>query len=184
NDIMYTEGFSTYIEAKNISQVLEGEIRPIHFRGVCTVCMKLFNISLADYGFFGQKDFQQVAVLKKMVKELNAPIKLVMCPIIRDTDGLAMSSRNSYLSPKERERALYINKALFSAKDMCEKGETDINILRKHLTETIMKGSPDAVDYINIYDADTLEKAAKTENAVILIACRYGNTRLIDNMLL
>ena len=182
NEIMYEKGYSTYIEALNISQILEGAVRPIHFRGVCTVCTKLFNISMADYGFFGQKDYQQVAVLKKMVRELNAPIELVMCPIIRDTDNLALSSRNIYLSQEERERALFINKGLFAAKEAYDKGERDIDVLRKILTDTIMKGKPDHVDYIDIFDKDTLEKATDVNNAVILIAAKYGSTRLIDNM--
>ena len=182
NEIMYGEGYSTYIEALNISQILEGAVRPIHFRGVCTVCTKLFNISMADYGFFGQKDYQQVAVLKKMVRELNAPIELVMCPIIRDTDNLALSSRNVYLSPEERARALFINQGLFAAKEAFDKGEKDINVLRKILTDTILKGKPDHVDYIDIFDRDTLEKAKDVNNAVILIAAKYGSTRLIDNM--
>lgn len=182
--IMYGNGFSTQIETKNISQVLEGAVRPIHFAGVCTVCMKLFNISMADFGFFGQKDFQQVAVLKKMIKELNVPMEIIMCPIIRDTDRLAMSSRNSYLSQSERERALYINKGLFAAKEAFDRGEKDLNILRKILTDTIMQGCPDKVDYIDFYDRDTLEKAETCENAVMLIACKYGDTRLIDNMIL
>lgn len=184
NDIMYPEGFASKAEVMNISRVLEGAIRPIHFAGVCTVCLKLFNISMADYGFFGQKDFQQVAVLKKMTRELNVPIELVMCPIIRDTDNLAMSSRNSYLSPEERQRALFINKGLFAAKEAFDKGEKNVDTLRKILTDTIMKGQPEHVDYIDIYDADTLEKTDTTDNAVMLIACKFGTTRLIDNMLL
>lgn len=184
NEIMYPEGFASKAEVMNISQVLEGAIRPIHFAGVCTVCLKLFNISMADYGFFGQKDFQQVAVLKKMTRELNVPIELIMCPIIRDTDNLAMSSRNSYLSPEERQRALFINKGLFAAKEAFDKGEKNVDTLRKILTDTIMKGKPEHVDYIDIYDADTLEKTDTTDNAVMLIACRFGTTRLIDNMLL
>lgn len=184
NDIMYNENYSTYIEAKNISQVLEGAFRPIHFRGVATVCTKLFNISMADYGFFGQKDYQQVAVLKKMVKELNAPIELIMCPIVRDFDNLAMSSRNTYLQPKERERALFINKGLFSTKELFDKGERNIDLLRKNLVDTIMMGQPDQVDYIDIYDKDTLEKTNNPERGVILLACKYGNTRLIDNLVL
>ena len=182
NEIMYGEGYSTYIEALNISQILEGAVRPIHFRGVCTVCTKLFNISMADYGFFGQKDYQQVAVLKKMVRELNAPIELVMCPIIRDTDNLALSSRNIYLSQEERERALFINRGLFAAKEAFDKGERNIDALKKILTDTIMKGKPDHVDYIDIFDRDTLEKATDVDNAVLLIAAKYGTTRLIDNM--
>lgn len=184
NDIMYPEGFASKAEVMNISRVLEGAIRPIHFAGVCTVCLKLFNISMADYGFFGQKDFQQVAVLKKMTRELNVPIELVMCPIIRDTDNLAMSSRNSYLTPEERQRALFINKGLFAAKEAFDKGEKNVDTLRKILTDTIMKGQPEHVDYIDIYDADTLEKTDTTDNAVMLIACKFGTTRLIDNMLL
>lgn len=184
NDIMYNENYSTYIEAKNISQVLEGAFRPIHFRGVATVCTKLFNISMADYGFFGQKDYQQVAVLKKMVKELNAPIELIMCPIVRDFDNLAMSSRNTYLQPEERERALFINKGLFSTKELFDKGERNIDVLRKNLVDTIMMGQPDQVDYIDIYDKDTLEKTNNPEKGVILLACKYGNTRLIDNLVL
>lgn len=184
NEIMYPEGFASKAEVMNISRVLEGAIRPIHFAGVCTVCLKLFNISMADYGFFGQKDFQQVAVLKKMTRELNVPIELIMCPIIRDTDNLAMSSRNSYLTPEERQRALFINKGLFAAKEAFDKGEKNVDTLRKILTDTIMKGKPEHVDYIDIYDADTLKKTDTTDNAVMLIACKFGTTRLIDNMLL
>lgn len=184
NEIMYPEGFASKAEVMNISQVLEGAIRPIHFAGVCTVCLKLFNISMADYGFFGQKDFQQVAVLKKMTRELNVPIELIMCPIIRDTDNLAMSSRNSYLTPEERQRALFINKGLFAAKEAFDKSEKNVDTLRKILTDTIMKGKPEHVDYIDIYDADTLKKTDTTDNAVMLIACKFGTTRLIDNMLL
>jgi len=184
DEIMYLKEHSTWVDCLGINSVLEGAIRPIHFRGVSTVCTKLFNIVTPDYGFFGQKDYQQVAVLKKMVRELNTPIEIITCPIIRDVDNLALSSRNVYLSEDERNRALYINKALFSTKAMYDNGERDVEVLKNNLITTILKGHPNKVDYISIFHKDTLEEATSADNAVMLVACKYGNTRLIDNMLL
>ena len=181
---MYPEGYSSWINLDGITSLLEGAFRPIHFRGVTTVCGKLFNISCADYAFFGQKDYQQVAVIKKMVRELNMPIEIIICPIIRDTDGLALSSRNIYLTESARCRALYINKALFTAKNLVNNPKNSCDDILKFVCSEIAKGNPDRVDYIKIVDRDTLKETQHLKNAVILVAAVYDSVRLIDNMLI
>ncbi|MBP5274951.1 MAG: pantoate--beta-alanine ligase [Abditibacteriota bacterium] len=181
---MYPRGFSTWVEVKGLTDILEGEIRPIHFRGVTTVCLKLFNITRCGKAFFGQKDFQQVCVIRKMTKELNLPLDIVRCPIVRDPDGLAKSSRNAYMTFGERERALCISRAMFAARRAVENGCRAVEEIEKTALEEIMKSRPVAVDYVTVRDPETLMPAENAAGSVLLAAVRYENVRLIDNILL
>jgi len=180
---IYSKGYSSWIEVQGIASLLEGEFRPTHFKGVTTICGKLFNITSPKYAFFGQKDFQQVSVVKKMVIDLNMPLEIISCPIIRDTDGIALSSRNKYLSEETRIRALHISKAIFKAKIMAQE-KNPVNKILKMTFEEIKEGFPEKIDYVSIVDCDTLLPTESTHNAVLLIAAYFGGVRLIDNTLL
>mgnify|MGYP001455812038 CR=1 FL=1 len=179
---MYLGGFNTYIEAFGVTEVLEGASRPTHFRGVTTVVGKLFNIVQPDRAYFGQKDAQQAAVIEQMVRDLNFPVKVVRCPIIREEDGLAKSSRNVYLSEEEREAALVLSQSLKLAKEMLEQGEQSAEKIKQAMTEKIQQEPLASIDYIKIVDHRSLQDVAVIEAAVLIpIAVRIGNTRLIDN---
>ncbi|MBO1308064.1 pantoate--beta-alanine ligase [Enterococcus sp. 669A] len=179
---MYPDGFNTYIEAFGVTEVLEGASRPTHFRGVTTVVGKLFNIVQPDRAYFGQKDAQQAAVIEQMVRDLNFPVKVVCCPIIREEDGLAKSSRNVYLSEEEREAALVLSQSLKLAKKMLEQGEKSAEKIKQTMTEKIQQEPLAEIDYIKIVDHRSLQDVAVIEAAVLIpIAVRIGNTRLIDN---
>ena len=181
---MYPEGFSTYVIVKGLTERLCGAYRPGHFKGVTTVVNKLFNIVQPDRAYFGEKDYQQLKVIQRMVKDLNMNVQVIGCPIVREPDGLAMSSRNKYLSPEERKAALSLSKALFKAKELFESGETDINKIRKEM-EKIILSHPEIkeIQYIEFVDAETLEPKEKLEKGtVIALAVFIGNTRLIDNI--
>lgn len=182
---MYPEDASTWVEETVLSKGYCGAQRPIHFRGVCTVVAKLFNIAAPDVAVFGQKDFQQVAVIRRMVRDLNFPIQIIRAPIIRDEDGLAKSSRNTYLSPDARKAALSLSKALFAAKAAVEAGERDAATLEAMIrTTTTAEGW--IPDYVNVVDSETLMplETVQPGNAAILLACRREGLRLIDNVLL
>ena len=182
---MYPKGFDASAHVGGVSKVLEGEFRPIHFDGVCTVVLKLFNITRADVAYFGQKDYQQVLVVKKMVSDFNVATKIAMRPIIREQDGLAMSSRNKYLSEDERRQALALNQALEAAETLIKGGERDSAVILQKMTDIISAAPSASIDYIRIADPDTLvemERVAGT--VVILIAAYIGSTRLIDNRLI
>lgn len=182
---MYPEGYSTYVEVEGeITSKMCGASRPGHFKGVTTVVSKLFNICLPDYAFFGQKDAQQVTIIEKMVRELNFPIKIVRVPIIREEDGLAMSSRNVYLNEKERQDALVLYKALKHAESLIAAGERNVSLIKQEM-EKMIKTVPYAViDYIEIARADDLSSIEKVEGRVLLaLAVKIGKTRLIDNLL-
>lgn len=182
---MYQTDFSTWVEASGeITTKLCGASRPGHFRGVTTVCSKLFNICLPDLAFFGQKDAQQAMVLEKMVRELNFPLEIVRVPIVREADGLALSSRNVYLDAEARKQALVLNQALSQAEKAIKEGERDAARIKLLLRE-IIESSPRAeIDYAEIYDAFDLADIREIDRKVLMaLAVKFGKTRLIDNRL-
>ncbi len=180
-DEMYPPGFSTFVEPPAVAQLWEGECRPGHFRGVTTVVLKLLNMVPADVACFGQKDYQQATVIKQMARDLNLATQIEIGPIIRDPDGLAMSSRNRYLSPSERQRALSLSHSLQQARVTIKTGETRAIVIAALIRE-MLQTQVDAIDYIAIADGETLEPVESiATNTVILLAARVGNTRLIDN---
>lgn len=188
-DQIYPPGFSTAVQPPQVSRTLEGEFRPTHFQGVATVVLKLFNILPATHAFFGQKDYQQLRVIQDMVRDLDVEIEVVACPIIRDPDGMAMSSRNRYLSEAERSRGLRLSQALAAAQDLFQGGERSVKTLENVLHESLLADGPengvDSIDYATVVDATTLAPIERIDNdAVALIAARVGQTRLIDNRLL
>ena len=179
---MYPDGFSTAVLPPSVSKRLEGEYRPTHFGGVCTVVLKLLNVTQADVAFFGQKDYQQVQVVKWMVKDLNVPTEIHVCPIIREPGGLAMSSRNIYLSDEERKIALTINQTLDHVQRQIEGGDTDGFVLINEMRQMLIDGGLTSIDYALLADAETLVVMDEVHQpAVALIAAYCGKTRLIDN---
>ena len=183
---MYPPESSTYVEVEgNITRVLCGASRPTHFRGVTTVVNKLFNIVEPDKAYFGQKDAQQVAVLTKMVKDLHMDIELIICPIVREPDGLAMSSRNTYLSSEERKQAVILNQALKKAKNAFANGEKDVVKLTEIITDKINEMPLAVIDYVSILDFPSLKPIITIEkDALAAVAVKFGKTRLIDNEIL
>jgi pantoate--beta-alanine ligase len=179
---MYPKGFSTAVTVAGVSAGTEGAIRPDHFRGVATVVLKLFNIVQPDVAIFGAKDFQQQAVLRRMTRDLDLPIEIITAPTIREDDGLAKSSRNVYLSSKERKSALVLSESLRAAEERLKAGEMDLGAVTASMLET-MKGAPGVVpDYAIIADPESLQPlTAPQRRMVILVAARVGLTRLIDN---
>ena len=158
--------------------------RPVHFRGVCTVVAKLFNIVTPDKAYFGQKDAQQLAIIKRMVNDLNMPPTIVGCPIIREEDGLAKSSRNTYLSPEERKAALVLSRSIFLGKELVENGECDCTKIIAAMTAEIKKEPLAKIDYVKIVDLDTMQRVEKIEGGILTaIAVYIGKTRLIDNFM-
>lgn len=184
-DDMYSAGASTFVDVEGVSGRLDGASRPGHFRGVATVVAKLFNIVAPDKAFFGQKDAAQVAVLRKMVRDLNFPLELVVCPIVRDPDGLALSSRNAYLSPAQRRQALVLSRALREAELLAESGEIESHELIAAASAVIATEPQVRIDYLRVVDPDTLEDIADTSRGgLVAVAAVVGTTRLIDNVLL
>ena len=182
---MYPAGATTHVEVGGISDRLDGGSRPGHFRGVATVVSKLFEIVRPDRAFFGQKDAAQVAVLRRMVRDLDMDVELVVCPIVREVDGLAMSSRNAYLSPQERKQALVLNRALMRVLHEADKGERDVAKLIAAGESVIAEEPAARLDYFAIVDPDTLEPVSETSRGALLAVAAYvGTTRLIDNLLL
>ncbi len=185
---IYPEGFSTYIEPPHVASLLEGRIRPGHFRGVCTVVLKLFQIIPATVAVFGQKDYQQSRVIVTMVKDLNLPIEIDIAPTIRESDGLAMSSRNRYLDEAEHRRALCISRSLRAVQEEFLGGQREPARLEASMRENLRVGSSDGVDqldYAVVVNRETLQPVSHfDEPMVALIAARVGTTRLIDNVLL
>lgn len=187
NNTIYPEGYSTYVAVENLSNVLEGKFRPGHFRGMATIVLKLFNITKPNIAVFGQKDAQQVAVIKKMVKDLNCNINIIVSPITREQDGLAMSSRNMYLSISERKESIVLYQSLLYAKQLIEKGERNCITIISEMTKLILSKPSARIDYISIANAETLEEyttLSKCDNVLISLATHIGTTRLIDNILL
>lgn len=184
NEEMYFDDFCTFVDINTLSEVLCGKTRPIHFRGVCTVVSKLFNIVTPDRAYFGQKDAQQLAIIKRMVRDLNFDIEIIGCPIIREDDGLAKSSRNTYLNPQERAAAVILSKAIFTGQKMVKEGIKDALTVKATMM-AILKSEPLAnVEYVEMVDFGTLQDV-ETINGPILtaIAVRFGKTRLIDNFI-
>jgi len=182
---MYPDGFNTWVEVEDITERLEGAVRPGHFKGVATVCNKLFNIVQPDKAYFGQKDAQQVLVIKKMVADLNMNLEIVVMPTLREADGLAMSSRNSYLNPDERKAATVLYRALMKAREMRHAGERNAETLREAMTELILAEPLAEIDYISIADPTTLRELEDIiSQALVSMAVRFGKTRLIDNIVL
>jgi pantoate--beta-alanine ligase len=183
NDEMYPPEFSSWVDVEKVTERLEGAARPGHFRGVATVVAKLFNIVQPSRAYFGQKDAQQVMVIKRMVADLNMGIEIVVVPTLRESDGLAMSSRNIYLSPKERQAAMILFKALTLARQLRQGREKDAEEIRRQMTSLIQKEPLAQIDYVSIADAETLEELSSIDRpAVASLAVRIGKTRLIDNM--
>ncbi len=183
---MYGGATLTWVNVEKITDPLCGQFRPGHFRGVTTICAKLFNIVGPDVAYFGQKDAQQAIVVKRMVADLNMPLKIVVCPTVREPDGLAMSSRNRYLTDRQRRDAACIYRALQQAQKMVASGVTDCPEIIAGMRDIISK-TPSAtkIEYINIVDPDTLESVKKITGGVLIAAAvRFGSTRLIDNILL
>jgi len=184
-EIVYPPGFQTYLTVEHVTKPLEGEPRPGHFRGVATVVAKLFNAFTPDRAYFGQKDAQQVVVIKRMVEDLNFPLQIVVCPTVREPDGLALSSRNGYLNPEERRTATVLYRALSSARDAFEAGERDAGRLRARMSSTIAQELLAIEEYVSAADTETLAELAWVHNGALLsLAVRIGETRLIDNVLL
>jgi len=185
NREMYPEGYRISVEVAGLQDKLCGRSRPGHFKGVATVVLKLFNIVRPDYAFFGQKDAQQVVILRRMVEDLNADVEIRAMPIIRDPDGLAMSSRNVYLSAKERGAALVLSKSLEEAHRMYENGERAAGPIRERLSRTIAAETLARIDYVEIVDPSSLEPVERLDGeALVALAVYVGKTRLIDNMIL
>ncbi|HOW53812.1 MAG TPA: pantoate--beta-alanine ligase [Syntrophorhabdaceae bacterium] len=182
---MYLDGFTTYVEVKKLEDHLCGKTRAGHFTGVATVVTKLFNIVKPHYAVFGQKDYQQLTVIERMVKDLNMDVEIVPYPTIREHDGLAMSSRNTYLSETERKKALLISASLKKAQEMVGAGEKKANTIRKAVDDILHLEDGIDVEYIDICDTATLEDVPIIKDrAVLAVACRVGKTRLIDNTIL
>jgi pantoate--beta-alanine ligase len=186
-DEIYPENFQTFVAVNHITKKFEGEFRPTHFKGVTTVVNILFNCVMPDHAFFGQKDAQQAAVINQMINDLKIPVNIIVCPIVRETDGLAMSSRNVYLSEYERKDALALYKALQKAKKMIDLGERRVSLIILEMMTIIEKVKSSNLDYIKIVEAKSFETVEDLKNRneyYILIACNIGNTRLIDNELI
>jgi pantoate--beta-alanine ligase len=182
---MYPEQETTYVHVEGLSERLCGRSRPGHFRGVATVVAKLFHIVEPDSAFFGQKDAAQVAVLRRMVKDLNLPVEIVVCPIVREPDGLAMSSRNAYLSPAERKSALVLYRSLQEVRKRCENGERNVAALIEAGIRVFQAERAARLDYFEIVDPDSLAPVGDlTQGALVAVAAFVGNTRLIDNIFL
>lgn len=182
---MYPPGFSTRVEVEKLTRRLEGAYRPGHFTGVTNVVTKLFNIAQPARAYFGQKDAQQAIVIKKLVADLDMNLEVVVLPTVREPDGLAMSSRNSYLSTNERQAALVLYRALMLAQELWSQGETDAEKLRSQMAKLIGKEPLATIDYISIADNETLEELKEIKTpALVSLAVRIGKTRLIDNVVL
>ena len=184
SDGFFPPGFSTAVEVSGVTEGGEGAMRPGHFRGVATIVARLFLQVAPDAAYFGRKDLQQVAVVRRMVRDLDFPIRVVACETVRDPDGLAMSSRNAYLSAEERARAAALSRALFAARDRAAAGEKETDALERE-TRLALEAEGLSVDYVEAVDAETMERAARVVPGVALTAgVRLGKTRLIDNVLL
>ncbi len=182
---IYPRGFDSWVEAGKVAERLEGVCRPGHFRGVATVCAKLFDIVQPTRAYFGQKDAQQAVVIKKMVADLNMNLEVVALPTVREPDGLAMSSRNTYLNPEERKTALVLHRVLTLAQELYARGERDAKRIRREMRALIQKQPLARIDYVSVADAETLEELEKVKPpALVSLAVKIGKTRLIDNIVL
>lgn len=182
---MYTDGFCSYVDMNGLTTELCGRTRPTHFRGVQTVVLKLFNIVKPDRAYFGQKDAQQLAVIKRMVADLNVDVEVIGCPIIREADGLAKSSRNTYLSSEERKAALILSKSLKLGYELIKNGETDSKAVIKAISNSISTEPLAKIDYVDVVDFGTITPVDKIGKSVLVaIAVYIGKTRLIDNFII
>jgi pantoate--beta-alanine ligase len=182
---MYPPGYQTWVEVEAVTRPLEGAMRPGHFRGVTTVVAKLFNAVQPDKAYFGQKDAQQAAVLRQMTRDLDFPIEIVICPIVREPDGLALSSRNVYLDPEQRKAATVLYRSLRTAKNAYERGERDAEKLRQVLKDVLATEPLSQMQYVSCADYDTLEELEQVTGKTLLsMAVFMGKTRLIDNFVL
>ena len=184
-DSMYPPGYQTWIDVESVAAPLEGECRPGHFRGVATIVAKLFNSFTPDRAYFGQKDAQQAAVLKRMVLDLNFPVDVIVCPTVREPDGLALSSRNVYLNAEERQAAIVLYRALSAAKNEYDRGERNADVLRA-IMRSVLGSEPLASEqYVSAADPETLCELQEIDKGVLFsLAIRIGKTRLIDNLLI
>lgn len=182
---MYNDGFCSYVDMNGLTTELCGKTRPTHFRGVQTVVLKFFNIIKPDRAYFGQKDAQQLAVIKRMVADLNVDVEIIGCPIIRESDGLAKSSRNTYLNPDERKAALILSRSLKLGRELIESGETDSKAVIKAISDNINTEPLAKIDYVNVVDFGTITPVDKIGKSVLVaIAVYIGKTRLIDNFII
>jgi pantoate--beta-alanine ligase len=182
---MYEEGFCSYVDMNGLTTELCGKTRPTHFRGVQTVVLKLFNIVKPDNAYFGQKDAQQLAVIKRMVADLNVDVQITGCPIVREADGLAKSSRNTYLNKEERQAALILSKSLTIGKEMIENGEKDAAKIKKAIADSIATEPLAQIDYVDVVDFATITPTEVIGKSVLVaIAVYIGKTRLIDNFII
>lgn len=182
---MYDQDFSCWVNEEALSATLCGAFRPIHFRGVCTVCLKLFNLSRANVAVFGQKDAQQLLIIQRMVRDLNVPIKIIGAPLVREEDGLALSSRNKYLSPEQRSRALALSRGLFKAKEAYQNGKRNGHELLEMVRSEIVAAGADHIDYVELMSRNTLRPIDQAKApALLAVAAYFGTTRLIDNIFL
>jgi pantoate--beta-alanine ligase len=180
---IYPEGFRTFVEVHGLQDVLEGVSRPGHFRGVATVVLKLFNIVRPDRAYFGQKDAQQLRVIRQMVRDLDVPVEVVVGPTVREPDGLALSSRNRYLEPPQRRAAAVLSQALATVRRMVDAGERDGATLRRAMVDRVTAAPGAVLDYAEVVDADSLRPVDRlTGPALAVLAVKFGATRLIDNM--
>jgi pantoate--beta-alanine ligase len=185
NEEMYPPGYQTWVEMEKLTLPLEGAMRPGHFRGVTTVVAKLFNLVQPHKAYFGQKDAQQAAVIRQMARDLSYPLEVVVCPIVREPDGLAMSSRNVYLDPEQRQAATVLSRALKMAEEAYKQGERDAEKLRAKMKEVLAAEPLAEVQYVSCADYDTLEELdTVTRKALLSMAVFLGKTRLIDNLVL
>ena len=179
---MYKDGFSSYVDMSVLTEELCGLSRPVHFRGVCTVVSKLFNIVNPDRAYFGQKDAQQLAIIKHMVQDLNFDIEVIGCPIVREEDGLAKSSRNTYLSAEERKAALILSRTVKLGREMLEAGETDADKIVEAMKKNIETEPLARIDYVKAVDGLTMQQIKKVQKPMLVAMAVYiGKTRLIDN---
>lgn len=182
---IYPEGYQTFVEVERVTKPMEGQFRPIHFRGVTTVVAKLFNIVKPHMAIFGEKDFQQLVVIRRMVEDLNMGVEIIGMPIVRERDGLAMSSRNSYLTPDQRKAALNLNRSLQKASQLFRSGERDPGRIINAVRRVIESERDVTIEYVELRDAKTLEEIEIIEGeAVIALAAKVGKVRLIDNLIL
>ena len=185
DDEVYRPGHSTWVEPGAVAGPLEGRCRPGHFRGVATVVLKLFNMARADVAYFGQKDYQQALVIRQMVRDFDVPIEIRVCPTVRDPDGLALSSRNAYLSPDARRRATVLWKSLQLAQELVAQGQRDASTIARRMREVVLTAEDAQIDYVALVDPDSLEPVDRlTGRTLAALAVRIENIRLIDNCFL
>ena len=182
---MYPQGHCAFADVEELGKVLCGKTRPIHFRGVCTVIVKLANIVMPDRMYFGQKDAQQLTIVRRLARDLNMPVEIVGCPIVRETDGLAKSSRNAYLNPEERRAAVILSRAIAAGKATAQNGTVTPDEIREIMLRTLAEEPAANVEYVEIVDSQTLLPVDNLNGPILVaIAVRIGKTRLIDNFTL